>query len=326
MMEEFEDIRVFPAGENDSGKRLDTFLAEVSGISRSKIKKLIDDGFATVNDSIAIKPSFPVSTGDTIELAAPSVTEPPNFLPENLPLDIIFEDTHLLVVNKPAGMVVHPGCGNVTGTLASALLYHCKNLSGRGGEFRPGIVHRLDMNTSGLLVIALDDETHALLSKMISERTIKRIYTAFVWGHPHPQSGTVDAPIGRHPNIRTLKAVDPEGRPALTHYETTHRYAFLSQLEVSLETGRTHQIRVHMAHIGHHVFGDPSYGGREDRLKGYDPEIRERARRLLKELDRQALHAARLEFVHPFTGKEMVFEAEFPADMKRIKEKLDEER
>lgn len=324
-MDEFEDIRTFCAGERDAGKRLDAFLAEASGLSRSKIKKLIDDGFVTVNDGSGIKPSYPLSQGDIIGLTMPSALEPPNFLPENLPLDIVYEDTRLLVVNKPACMVVHPGRGNVTGTLASALLHYCISLSGRGGEIRPGIVHRLDMNTSGLMVIALDDETHTLLSKMISERRMKRIYTAFVWGHPYPPSGTIDAPIGRHPRIRTLNAVVPDGRPAVTHYETTHRYSFLSQLKVTLQTGRTHQIRVHMAHIGHHVFGDPSYGGREERLKGFDPEIRERARRLLKELNRQALHAGRLEFIHPFTGEELVFEAELPEDMKRIKEKLDEE-
>jgi 23S rRNA pseudouridine1911/1915/1917 synthase len=324
-MEEFEDIRVFIADDKDIGKRLDVFLAEASGISRSKIKNLIDDGFVTVNDGYAIKPSYPISLKDTIELSIPSAAEP-QFLPENIPLDIIYEDKRLLVVNKPAGMVVHPGCGNVTGTLASALLHHCRNLSSRDGEFRPGIVHRLDMNTSGLLVIALDEETHAILSQMISERRIHRIYTAFVWGHPYPQSGMIDASIGRHPKMRTLKAVVPEGRPAVTHYETTHRYDFLSQVKVTLQTGRTHQIRVHFAYIGHNVFGDPSYGGREERLKGFDPEIRERARRLLKELDRQALHAGRLEFTHPFTGEEMTFEAELPEDMKRVKERLDEER
>ena len=323
-MDEIDDIRTFTVGENEAGNRLDIFLAGASGLSRSRIKNLIDDGFAEVNDLTVVKPSHSVSPGDVIELTIPSAPEP-HFLPEDLPLDIVYEDRQMLVVNKPAGMVVHPGCGNVTGTLVSALLHYCQGLSTQSGAFRPGIVHRLDMNTSGLLVIALDDEIHALLARMISERRIKRIYTAFVWGHPHPPSGTIDAPMGRHPRIRTLQAVVPEGRPAVTHYETTHRYSFLSRLNVTLETGRTHQIRVHLASIGHHVFGDPDYGGREERLKGFDPEIRERARRLLKDLDRQALHAGRLEFRHPFTGKEMVFEVDLPEDLKRLKVRLDKE-
>jgi 23S rRNA pseudouridine1911/1915/1917 synthase len=318
------DIRTYIVGENQAGDRLDIFLAGASGLSRSKIKNLIDEGFAEVNDCPAVKPSYPVSPGDMIELTVPAARER-HFLPEDIPLDIIYEDNRLLVVNKPAGMVVHPGCGNVTGTLASALLHHCGELSTRGGEFRPGIVHRLDMDTSGLLVIALDDEAHALLSRMISERKIKRIYTAFVWGHPHPPSGTIDAPIGRHPRIRTLQAIVPEGRPAVTHYETTHRYTFLSRLNVTLETGRTHQIRVHLASIGHHVFGDPDYGGREERLKGFDPEIRTRARRLLKEMNRQALHAGLLQFRHPCTDREMVFEADLPGDMKKLGKTLDTE-
>lgn len=321
-MQEFEDIRSFVVREEDAGKRLDIYLATVSGLSRSRVRKLLDDGNVIFNDSPEVKPSRSVEPGDGIELLIPP-SEEPHFQAEDIPLDIVYEDDRLLVVNKPAGMVVHPGCGNVTGTLASALLHYCRTLSRRGGALRPGIVHRLDMDTSGLLVVALDDEMHTLLSHMLSEHTIQRIYAAFAWGHPDPSDGTIDAPVGRHPKFRTQQAVVEEGRPAVTHYETTARYRFLSQLRVVLETGRTHQIRVHLAHIGHPVFGDPLYGGREERLKGYDPSIREEARKLLRELPRQALHAGQLKFRHPVTGKALSFTADLPEDLRRLQEALE---
>ncbi|MHB9028074.1 MAG: RluA family pseudouridine synthase [Candidatus Latescibacterota bacterium] len=323
-MSEFEEIRSFSVPEPDAGKRLDIYLADASGFSRSRVRKLIDDGMALVNDAAAVKPSYPVREGDAIELLIPATREP-QFLPEEISLDIVYEDDRLLVVNKPAGMVVHPGCGNVTGTLAAGLLHYCRTISKHGGAQRPGIVHRLDMDTSGLLVIALDDDMHAALSHLIAERKIKRIYTAFVWGHPDPVVGSIDAPIGRHPNNRTLKAVVENGRPAVTHYETSARYRFLSRLIVRLETGRTHQIRVHFAHIGRHVFGDPDYGGREERLKGFSPDIREEARALLRILHRQALHAGQLEFRHPATGQALSFHAPLPEDLRRLQEELERE-
>lgn len=323
-MSEFEDIRSFAAGEQDEGKRLDLFLAEVSGFSRTKIQRFIENGCVTLNDAPAVKPSLQVRGGDEADILVPAAEEP-RFAPEDIPLDIMYEDGRLLVVNKPAGMVVHPGCGVTAGTLASALLHHCRMLSGRGGALRPGIVHRLDRDTSGLLVIALDDETHELLSSMLSERKITRVYTAYVWGHPRPESGTIEAPIGRHPRIRTLQAVTPEGRRALTRYETIAPYRFLTRLRVTLGTGRTHQIRVHLAHIGHHVFGDTVYGGREERLKGFSPEVREQARLLLRGLRRQALHAGRLEFRHPITGERLSFDAEPPEDLRRLREALERE-
>jgi 23S rRNA pseudouridine1911/1915/1917 synthase len=323
-MNESEDIRSFIAEAQDAGKRIDAFLAEKSGFSRTKVSRCIEQGCVKVNDCAALKPSRPVCDGDEAVISPPR-TEEPRFAPENIPLDIVYEDERLLVVNKPAGMVVHPGIGASTGTLAAALLYHCRTISSRGGAFRPGIVHRLDRDTSGLLAIALDDETHERLSLMISERKITRIYMAFVWGRPDPESGEIDAPIGRHPRIRTLNAVVPGGRRALTRYETIARYRFLSRLRVTLGTGRTHQIRVHLAHIGHHVFGDPCYGGREERLKGFDSEIRNRARALLRLLPRQALHAGRLEFRHPFTGEFLTFQATLPDDLARLLEALDHE-
>ncbi len=323
-MGEFDEIRSFSVSVPEAGARLDVYLASVSGFSRSKVKSLIDDGLVTVNDSPSCKPSRLVAAGDEIEVLIPPVSEP-GFFPENIPLDIVYEDDRLLVVNKPAGMVVHPGCGNITGTLAAGLLHHCRSISRRGGATRPGIVHRLDMDTSGLLVVALDDDMHAALSGLLAERSIKRTYTAFVWGHPEPGSGTVDAPIGRHPRVRTLQTVVSDGRPSVTHYDLAARYRFLSRLSVNLQTGRTHQIRVHLAHIGHHVFGDPDYGGREERLKGFSPEIRDEARRLLRILNRQALHAGRLEFRHPATGHLMVFEAALPEDMARLQTELERE-
>ncbi len=323
-MSEFEDIRSFTVRESEAGKRLDAYLAEASGLSRSKVRKLIDDGMAEVNDIPAGKPSCHVRRGDDIELLIPPEEEP-RFLPEAIPLDIVYEDARLLVVNKPAGMVVHPGRGNVTGTLAAGLLHYRRTISRRGGAHRPGIVHRLDKDTSGLLVIALDDDMHAALSSLLAERKITRIYTSFVWGHPEPETGTIDAPVGRHPKIRTLQAVTENGRSAVTHYKTSARYRFLSRLSVGLETGRTHQIRVHLAHIGHHVFGDPDYGGREERLKGCNPEIRNEARFLLRGLARQALHAGRLEFRHPETGKALAFEAPLPEDMRKLWEELEKE-
>jgi 23S rRNA pseudouridine1911/1915/1917 synthase len=323
-MSEFEEIRSFRVSEPEAGNRLDVYLAAASGLSRSRVRKLIDDGLALVNDTPVVKASWPVREGDAVDLLIPAAGEP-QFLPEAIPLDIVYEDDRLLVVNKPAGMVVHPDCGNVTGTLAAGLLHHCRTISKRGGAQRPGIVHRLDMDTSGLLVVALDDDMHAALSSLLAERKIKRTYTAFVWGYPSPEKSSIDAPVGRHPKIRTLQAAVENGRPAVTHYETTARYRFLSRMSVNLETGRTHQIRVHFAHIGHHVFGDPDYGGREERLKGFSPDIREEARALLRILHRQALHAGRLEFRHPDTGKKLSFHAPLPEDLRRLQEALEQE-
>lgn len=308
------DIRTFTVGADETGIRLDVFLAKHTGLSRSRIKHLIIDGYLAIESGKPSKPSYPVEKGDVIEITIPLVEEP-DFLPENIPIDIIFQDEHIIVVNKPAGMVVHPGRGNITGTLVSALLYHCKSLSGVGDRMRPGIVHRLDMDTTGLIVVALNNESHRILSEMIHNHEIKRYYTAIVWGHPEPQSGTVDAPIGRHPRKGTLQTVISSGKSAITHYRLTNSYEFLSKLNVTLETGRTHQVRVHLAHIGHHVFGDHYYGGREERLKGFSPDIREKAKQLLKNINRQALHAEQLEFVHPITGEELSIEASFPEDI-----------
>ena len=227
------------------------------------------------------------------------------------------------MINKPAGLVVHPARGNYRGTLAAGLLYHRASLAGVGEYAKPGIVHRLDKETSGVMVAALTQDMHDALSRMVHDRLIEREYTAYVWGHPEPADGTVDQPIARKPGQRILQAVVPGGRPSVTHYSTAARYRFLSKLSVRLQTGRTHQIRVHMASIGHNVFADPTYGGREKRLKGYSPEIREEARYYLKHITRQALHAACLSFDHPRDGRPMSFTAPLPDDLAWLDRELE---
>jgi len=313
----------FSVSEDDIGTRLDVFLARCSGLSRTRVKKLIDEGYAVFPNGTVLKPSYHIENEDIIEFTVPQLPEP-EFLPEQIPLDIVFQDKHLIVVNKPPGMVVHPGRGNISGTLASALLYHCDKLSTAAGVFRPGIVHRLDKDTSGLIVAALNDKVHWLLADMIHDRKVHKGYTAFVWGHPQPETGTVDAPVGRNPKKRTIQAVVENGRKAVTQYATVERFDFVTKLAITLLTGRTHQIRVHMAYMGHHIFGDPSYGGRKERLKGFSPEIRVFARELLARLKRQALHAGKLEFKHPVTGENLTFEAPFPNDLKIFEEELRE--
>ena len=319
--------RVFTAEEHDAGNRLDVFLAGHSGLSRSRIKALLKKECAVSDDGKPVKPSHIVEAGYSISLSLPPA-EIPDFVPEDIPLDIVYQDTHIIVVNKPAGMVVHPARGHYHGTLASALLFHCSSLrkgglTGIGDPLKPGIVHRIDMDTSGLIVAALTSESFDALSQMVRDHTIQRHYTAFVWGHPEPRSGTVNAPIGRHPKKRILKAVIKDGRPSVTHYEALALYEYISKLDITLETGRTHQIRVHMANIGHHIFGDPFYGGREKRLKGFDPVIRDRARYLLKKIHRQSLHAARLVFNHPITGESLSFEAPLPEDLSWLHKQLE---
>ncbi|MCD6308021.1 MAG: RluA family pseudouridine synthase [Candidatus Latescibacteria bacterium] len=314
-------METFTVEDDDAGVRLDVFLAGKTGFSRSRLKNIIDGGYAVSPDGSPLKPSYRIEKGDLIRLTVPP-REEPSFEPESIPLDIVYEDEYLAVVNKPPGMVVHPGRGNMTGTLASGLLHRFGRLSEVGGAFRPGIVHRLDKDTSGLIVTALTDQAHRMLAHMLQDRTIVRVYTAYVWGRPDPPDGTIDAPIGRHPAKPTLKAVVEGGRPSVTHYETVACYDFLTKLLVTLETGRTHQIRVHLSGIGHHVFGDPSYGGREERLGGFRPEYRQVARRLLADLDRQALHAGTLAFRHPVTGEHHTFTTPLPPDLLRLEKAL----
>ena len=311
------------ADDAAAGGRLDQWLAAQLGpdLSRSRIQGLIEAGAVEINGAPAMEAKRKLKAGDLVRLAMPEPeTAAPE--PENIPLDILFEDKDLIVINKPPGLVVHPGAGNWTGTLVNALLFHCAgSLSGIGGVARPGIVHRLDKDTSGVLVVAKNDQAHRALAGAFADhgRTgpLERAYLALVWGAPERRSGTIDAPLGRAPNHRTRQAVvresQPDARHAVTHYEVLERFGELASLaECRLETGRTHQIRVHMAHIGCPLIGDQEYGmGFKTKAARLPGPLREK----VEAFGRQALHARLLAFAHPATGKVMRFEADMPGDM-----------
>lgn len=314
------DIGVSPEQE---GHRLDKVLSEIlPDFSRSFLQKLIIDGQVKV-DGRAAKPAYRVSAGQHIRITIPPPRET-EIIPEKIPLSILYEDNYLLVVDKPAGMVVHPGAGIHRGTLINALMYHCPHLSGIGGRLRPGIVHRLDKNTSGLLVVAKDDKTHLGLSRQFASKTAGREYRALVW-HPFKESeGTIETFLNRSKRDRTLYAVAETGRKAVTHYLVERQYRFLAYLRIQLKTGRTHQIRVHMNHIHHPVFGDPDYHGREGQLNQLSRQAdRQAAKKLLGKMPRQALHASQLTFRHPITGDVLTFRSDLPADMAALLRELD---
>lgn len=290
----------------ESGIRLDRFLTDhLKGYSRSFIQKLLSDGRVTLNGKV-LKPSWKTVSGTVIELDEPQ-PEPLDIKPEDIPLDIIYEDEWLLVINKPQGMVVHPAAGHHEGTLAHALLHHCGGqLSDLNGTQRPGIVHRIDKDTSGLLLIVKDNRVHAAISKQIQKHEIRRIYQAIVHGHVAAASGTIAAPIGRDPFDRKRMAVVAGGKPAVSHFKTIRSGEKASLLEVELETGRTHQIRVHLQYIGHPVVGDPLYAeGKPD----YG-------------LSGQALHAGQLSFSHPITGDVLTLNCPVPESFRKIMEQL----
>jgi len=299
-------------------QRLDRWLAEHSGIealSRSRIKNLILDGQLSCNGQPETDPSSMVRGSAVYQLTLPEAAAA---LPEaeDIALDILYEDEAMIVINKPAGMVVHPAPGALSGTLVNALLAHCgDSLTGIGGVARPGIVHRLDKDTSGVMVAAKTDIAHSRLSAMFAAHDLDRRYHALVWGMPAARHGTIDAPLGRHRNDRKRQAVMERGRHAITHYKTLRDLPpFGCLLECRLETGRTHQIRVHTAHLGHGVMGDPLYG--RPKRAGQMPDNRSRtALAQLRAFPRQALHAKTLSFAHPVSGAEMDFSAEMPADM-----------
>lgn len=301
--------------------RLDVYLVKYGlGLSRSQIQKFIRSGNIVVLGK-GTKPNFILRGGETIEVSIPK-EEPLRAIPQDIPLNIVYEDEYLLVVDKPPGMVTHPARGAWSGTLLNALLYHIKELSRFDDPIRAGIVHRLDKDTSGLLLVAKREDIHLILSRALSERKIKREYFAIVWGRI-VSGGTVDAPIGRSPKDPTRMAVVQSGRKAITHYDIIANYDFLTSLRLNLETGRTHQIRVHMWYIGHPVFGDPQYGGREERLGGIHPKYRKAAKDLLNLIDRQALHAWKLSFFHPVTGLKMEFSSRFPPDITSVLDYLE---
>ncbi len=282
---------------------------------------MIDAGEVKIDGTVADKPSFKVRGGSVVTLVVPEATaaEPQA---ENIPLDVVYEDDDLLVLNKPAGLVVHPAAGHLEGTLVNALLHHCaESLSGIGGVKRPGIVHRLDKDTSGLMLVAKNDAAHAGLSAQLADRTMSRTYQAIVWGVPSPRKGRVDAPLARNPNNRFYMQVRPEGRTAATNYLVLDRYGEMASLvECKLESGRTHQIRVHMAHIKHAVLGDPLYGIPVTAVNGHlkRADKSEEAAAHIRAFPRQALHAVALKFIHPRTGKEHEYQVDLPSDFKEL--------
>ncbi|HUI30026.1 MAG TPA: RluA family pseudouridine synthase [Candidatus Acidoferrales bacterium] len=316
-------------------ERIDKFLsAQLEGSSRAKVQKYIDDSRVLVNGE-PVRASYKILPNDAIVVNIPTSAPLGRVTPEEIPLEVVYEDEYLVVVNKAAGMVTHPGHGNWSGTLANALLFHCSRLSTLNDPaMRPGIVHRLDKDTSGLIVAAKDDATHASLARQFADRTIEREYWALVWGKLSSKRGLIESMIARSKSDRKKFAVvededDANGKFAATEYEVLKEFKFLTLVRLKLRTGRTHQIRVHFSHIGHSVFGDPTYHGRRinygpngssrDELT---PRHRQEVSNLLKIMDRQALHAKTLGFVHPATKQFMHFDSDLPEDFKEVLEQI----
>ncbi len=323
--EHFEIIELI-IPKNISNERLDRYLGRhgKSKISRSKIQKLIENGLVTVDGAPAAH-NHKLQGGEKVIIKIPP-PEKIDVVPEPIPLEVVYEDEHLLVVNKPAGMVTHPAAGHYQGTLVNALVHYTEKLSSAGGIERLGIVHRLDKDTSGLILIARHDEVHHALQKELKARRISRKYHALVCGHMKEDSGVIDLPIGR--SLRDRKKMTVTGvrsREALTEYKLLDRFKLYDLLEINLRTGRTHQIRVHFSHIGHPVFGDPEYGGREKWHRGVISYDKLLAQKALKMLGRQALHARSLQFIHPVTGKQIALDSKLPDDFQRLLDFLKEE-
>ena len=308
---------IFP--EESEPERLDSFLARsVDAMTRATAQRLIEAGMVTVNGTPQ-KPSLKLKGGDrlAVTIPPPVAAEPEA---ETIPLEILFEDRDVVVVNKVAGMVVHPGAGNSGGTLVNALLGHCQDLSGIGGELRPGIVHRIDKDTSGVLVVAKNDAAHQGLAALFKDHNIKRVYIALVYGSPKEDKGRLESAIGRHPvDRKRMSGKAKHGKHAVTHWRVIGRYRGISLLRLMLETGRTHQIRVHLSEAGFPLVGDEVYGGGGRLSSVQDPVLR----KLIKDLGRQALHAKTLGFVHPATKEYMEFDTELPQDMEKIVEYLE---
>jgi 23S rRNA pseudouridine1911/1915/1917 synthase len=285
------------------------------------VRQLIDGGHVRLNDAPA-RASRRVREGDRVEVVRPR-REPSPLRAEPIPLEVVYEDEHLAVIAKPAGMVVHPAVGHRSGTLVHALLHRYGALSEENGPERAGIVHRLDKGTSGLLLVARTDAAHRELARQIEAREVRRLYRALVWGHPRPREGRIEAALARSARDRKKIAVVPKGgRFAATRYRVEREYGYLAELSLALETGRTHQIRVHLAHTGHPVFGDAEYGGRRGPLQKLAPGPRARAALLLSEMDHQALHAETLGFAHPVTRLPLEFHQPLPADFEAVRDAL----
>jgi len=306
-------------------ERIDTYLANsIENSTRSKIQKLIKADFVTVNNK-TVKPNYLVVPGDLIEVRIPVSPRPEYIDPEEIPLDIIYEDEYLLVVNKPPGMVAHPALGNYSGTLVNALLHYTNKLSdyNEDDHVRPGIIHRIDKDTSGLLLIAKDENVHAKLAKQFADHSIDREYWAICWGIFKNSTGEVIGNIARSKRDRKIFSVsENEGKHAHTFYEVIEEFEFASLLKLKLKTGRTHQIRVHMSHINHPIFGDPTYGGRVIVYGSNLPKMKSRVHNLLEIMPRQALHAKTLGFFHPVKKEKVFIDSELPADMQTLIEKL----
>ena len=302
---------IYPVDAAHAGVRADVFAAQVTGLSRSAAARLMEEGHITLEGKTVTK-NTKLCEGDVLSVELPE-PEPSEALPENIPLDIVYEDEDIIVVNKPVGMVVHPAAGNPNGTLVNALLYHCGDqLSGIGGVIRPGIVHRIDKDTSGLLVVAKNDAAHLSLSEQLKTHTVSRVYEAIALGNIKTDAGTVNAPIGRHPTDRKKMAVvRGEGlsaREAITHYTVVERFGSMTYVRCELETGRTHQIRVHLSSIGHPLLGDSVYGGANTRFEADHRAL----------ITGQCLHAGKLKLIHPTTQKPMQFEAPMPKEMQKL--------
>ncbi len=327
-----EGPHVFAVGPEDRGQRLDRFLADrfepSSGVSRTRLQALIVAGAVRIDGQLALTANTRLEQAGAISVDIPPPA-PAGPLAQAIPLSIVFEDDHLLVIDKPAGLVVHPAAGHENGTLVNALIAHCgDSLSGIGGVRRPGIVHRLDKDTTGLMVVAKSDPAHKGLADIFADHgrsgSLERLYTAFVWGKPQTRSGTVDLPLGRHPHSRDKVAVVDEarGRKAVTHWSLEAEYGDLcTQIRCRLETGRTHQIRVHLTEIGHPLIGDPVYG---TGFRTKAARLSDGARDAVEALGRQALHASLLGFEHPITGAALRFESALPADLARLESALGE--
>ncbi len=291
----------------DSGERIDTFLGKaIDNVSRSYIQKLIKEGHVKINGQTLKKKNIRLEEEMEVAIEVPE----PEILKveaEDIPVEIVYEDACLMIVNKPQGMVVHPAPGNYSGTLVNALMFHAENLSSINGVIRPGIVHRIDKDTSGVLMIAKDNQAHNSLAGQLKEKTTKRVYVAVVLGKMGSEAGTISAPIARHPKDRLRMAVVPGGRDAVTHYKVIKAFKNFTLVELRLETGRTHQIRVHMTHIGHPLLGDPVYGKKQSKIKHSG----------------QLLHAKMLGFDHPRTGEYMEFDSELPEYFKNIIKKIE---